>query len=98
MSELAKLLLDTLTFKPQTRAELCDKLHCGERAVRRAVEELREYGYNIASNSETGGYWLGSEADRERTINELRSRARKLEQTAAALEKGVDIGQMEVAL
>lgn len=98
MSELAYMLLEILKGEPQGRGELCDKLHCGEREVRRAVKELREHGYNIASSSDKKGYWIGTEEDRQRTINELRSRARRLEQTAAALEKGVDIGQLEVAL
>lgn len=96
MNGMAYRLLELLTDKPQSKGDLQDQLHCGERDVRRAVKELRENGYNIASNSERKGYWLGDEEDRLRTIRELRSRARKLEKTAAALEKGVDLGQIRM--
>ena len=98
LSDLAKDLRDILTTEPQTRAELCDELSCGDRSLRRAVNELRKHGYNIASNSDTRGYWYGDENDKERTIKDLRARAAELRQTAIALENGPDLGQMEVDL
>lgn len=98
LSDLAKDLRDILTTEPQTRADLCDALSCGDRALRRAVNELRKHGYNIASNSDTRGYWYGDENDKERTIKDLRARAAELRQTAIALENGPDLGQMEVDL
>lgn len=96
LSDLAKDLRDILTTEPQTRVELAEKLNCNDRAVRRAVHELRKNGYNIASKSDCKGYWYGNEEDKERTIKELRARAAELRQTALALEHGPDLGQMEV--
>jgi len=96
ISDLAKELRDTLTDEPQSRDMLRDTLHCTDRSLRRAVSELRRHGYNIASNSETKGYWYGNEEDKERTIRDLRARAAELRQTALALEHGPDLGQMEV--
>lgn len=98
LSDLAKDLRDTLKTEPQTRADLCDELSCSDRSLRRAVNELRKHGYNIASNSDTRGYWYGDENDKQRTIKDLRARAAELRQTAIALENGPDLGQMEVDL
>ena len=98
LTDLAKDLRDTLTDEPQSRAQLMDQLHCSDRSLRRAVNELRKHGYNIASNSDTKGYWYGTEEDKERTIKDLRARAAELRQTAIALEHGPDLGQMEVRL
>ena len=98
LSDLAKDLRDTLTTEPQSRSELMDMLNCSDRSLRRAVNELRKNGYNVASNSDTKGYWYGDEEDKERTIKDLRARAAELRQTALALEHVPDIGQMEVSL
>lgn len=98
MTSLANELLAVLTDEPQTRAELTEKLNCRDRSLRHAVAELRENGFNIASNSETRGYWIGTDRDRERVIKELKSRANKLLKTAYELERGVDLGQMEVSM
>jgi hypothetical protein len=105
MTSLSRRLLDVLTDEPQSKWELQEKLAerrgkimicpC-ERDVRRAIAELRSLGFNIASSSDQKGYWLGDEVARQRTINELRSRAMKLLKTADALEKGPDMGQLEV--
>lgn len=106
MTPLAEKVLNMLTEEPQSRYELQGRLAVynekgigvcpSERDVRRAIAELRDLGYNIASSSDTQGYWLGNEADKERTIKELKSRAMKLLKTADALEKGPDIGQVNM--
>lgn len=98
MIDIENELLFILTDKPKSRAELKDTLHCGDRGIRRAVNRLRKKGYNIASNSATSGYWLGDENDKARTIAEYRSRAMELLNTAAAIEKGPDMGQMEASI
>lgn len=106
MTQLAERVLKLLGKFPKSRYELQAELGVynkkgigvcpSERDVRRAIAELRDLGYNIASSSDTQGYWLGDEADKERTIKELKSRAMKLLKTADALEKGPDIGQVNM--
>lgn len=98
MTSLANELLAVLTDKPQSRAVLAEKLNCRDRSLRRAVAELRENGFNIASNSDTKGYWIGTEKDKERVIKSLKSRGFKLLREAYDLERGVDLGQMEVSM
>jgi hypothetical protein len=106
MSPLARRVWNLLTDEPQSRFDLQSKLAVWnekgiaicppERKVRKAIEELRSLGYNVASNSDTKGYWRGTKADKERTIKEYRARATKLLQTAEALEEGPDIGQIQM--
>lgn len=93
---LAKQLSEVLTNKPQRRSELCDRLHCDDRSLRRAVNELRELGFNVASNSQRAGYWYGNEADKERTISEYTARGIKDLRIAEAIKRGPDLGQLEV--
>ena len=98
LSDLAKSLRDTLTIEHQSKAELCDKLHCKERDVRRAAAELRAIGLNVASNSRDNGYWYGTPEEMEIVAKEYDSRAVKCWKTAEAIRKGPDEGQMEVEL
>lgn len=88
MSDLADRLWDVLDSTPSTREELIEELGANDRTIRRAVKELRDRGYNVATDSDTGGYWRGNEIDKRRTINELRARAYKELATAEALELG----------
>lgn len=106
MSPLARRVWNLLADEPQSRFDLQSKLAVwtekgiaicpSERDVRRAIAELRDLGYNVASSSDKKGYWRGTKADKERTIKELKSRAMKLLKTADALEKGPDIGQVNM--
>ena len=106
MTPLARRVWNLLTDEPQSRFDLQSKLAVwsekgiaicpSERDVRRAIAELRDLGYNVASSSDKKGYWRGTKADKERTIKELRSRASKLLQTAEALEEGPDLGQLQM--
>ena len=98
MTLLSQELLRALTNEPQSKDALKDRLHISEREVRRCVAELRNLGYNVASNSHGKGYWLGNDKDKECTVREYRSRASKLMKTADALEQGPDLGQMEAEI
>ncbi len=95
MSALAEELLKELTTSPQPRRYLSWVLQCTDNELRAAVRELRDNGYNVASNSHTNGYWLGNAEDTERTIRELRAKAFTLIKRANALEAGLDKGQVE---
>lgn len=109
LSPLARRLYSELTTEPMSKWELQEKLATyddkhrvaiipSERDVRRAIRELRELGFNIASSSDHKGYWIGDETARQRTIKEYRSRAAALLKVADKLEKGPDIGQMEMEI
>ena len=98
MTKLANELLGILTDEPQTRGELSERLSCSDRSLRRAVAELRKNGFNIASNCDTKGYWIGTDEDRKRVANSLKSRAFELLREAYDIERGVDLGQMEVSM
>ena len=95
MEELQRNLLKVLKRTPQTRADLCLALGISDRKLRSTVQELRDSGYNIASNSNSGGYLLGSERDKRRIIAEYRSRAYKELATASAIERGPLEGQID---
>lgn len=94
MEELLSRIWSALTDVPQTREKLCGDLGIKDRDLRKAIKTLRDYGYNIASNSNTSGYWRGTEADKRRTVAEYRSRGYKDLATADAIERGPIDGQM----
>ena len=98
MTTLSQELLDVLTNEPQSKWLLAEKLNTNERAVRRAIKELRDNGYIIVSNSTNRGYWLGTDKDRERIVRELEARISSMSATVRALKQGRDLGQMEVDL
>lgn len=95
MRALAEELLRELNTRPQPRGYLSWVLQCTDNELRAAVRELRDNGYNVASNSHTAGYWLGDKEDTQRTIRELRAKAISLIKRADALEAGLDKGQVE---
>lgn len=98
MTTLSEELLITLTKEPQSKWLLAEKLNTNERAVRRAIKELRDNGYVIVSNSTNRGYWLGTDKDRDRIVRELEARISSMSATVRALKQGRDLGQMEVEL
>lgn len=107
LSPLAIRLFSVLTTYPISKWDLQEALADyegkvavipSERDIRRAVQELRRHGFNIASSSDQKGYWIGDETARQRTIKEYRARANTLLKVADALEKGPDIGQMEMEI
>ena len=109
LSPLARRVFSVLTTEPISKWDLQEKLATwddkhkvviapSERDVRRAIRELRELGFNVASSSDHKGYWIGDETARLRTIKEYRSRAKALLDVADKLEKGPDIGQVEMEI
>ena len=99
VSKILELVENSKTRETaQTSGELHDKLGYETRVIRDIITDLRNEGYNIASNSGSRGYWMGSAEDVKRTANEYRSRAYKLLKTADALEKGLDKGQIEMEI
>lgn len=58
---LKQQILSILQKTPRiTRAELVAQTHASDRAVRHAIHELRWHGYRICSDTQTGGYWIGT--------------------------------------
>lgn len=109
LSPLARRLYNCLSKTPKTKWELQSELTTWdergkepkmppEREVRDAINELRMAGFPIVSNSKSQGYWKGSKEEVMRTVKEFRSRERSAREVADAMEKGPDIGQMEMEL
>lgn len=98
MTTLSLQLLELLTDKPQKADEIVDMLSLsGSSELRKLVHELRKNGYPVCSRKDNGGgYWLGNKAETERTLADLKSRLKELSEVIDGMEKGVDIGQMEV--
>ena len=68
-----------------------------DRQIRDAVSELRKQGHPICSDSGKAGYYFSRHAVNQ-TIAELTARGTDLLETARALERGREVGQMELAL
>ena len=79
------------------REHICAYCNSSDRQVRLAIEYLRNEGHSIISESGVPGYYF-RRSDVEIVTAELRSRAYKLLNTARALERGREVGQMELAL
>lgn len=76
------------TYKSGASREwLAYYLDISDRKLRAEVEKARNLGFIICSNSDIRGYRLGDKEDALRTIAELRSRAKKLLDTADAMEE-----------
>lgn len=90
-----RMVLSMLTTKSQSRYILARAIGISERCFRRAVRELRLEGKLIISDSQVGGYRLGTKEEAKATARELRSRAYDLLRTAKALE-GVDPDQLSI--
>lgn len=100
ISLLAKQLSEILTTEHQSRKALCEKIHCKDRELRRAVTELRKVGFNVASSSscrgDDQGYWLGDKDEMQHVANMYFSMGYEDINTGLAIERGPDLGQMEV--
>lgn len=81
------------------RAEVWDRYRIGDRRFRAAVRVLRESGVPvIAESAEGSAYRLArTTAELQQFVNELRSRARSLEEQVRALEENAPryFGQAE---
>lgn len=86
-------VLNALTEKPKSRRQLASECGLSDRALRKEIKRLRDNGYPICSNSESGGYWIGREDDVRRLIAEYHSRAMKELATARALARRALDGQ-----
>lgn len=51
-----------------TRQELAMFAHTNDRAMRMAIEELREEGHPICATKDGSGYWLGTKKEYEATV------------------------------
>lgn len=96
MMDTADKLLMVLTDKPQSRALLARKLGCSDRALRRAVRELRKEGHTVCSDSEMGGYWLGTDEETKRLVKELEHRGLDLLETARKIKARQLDGQVRI--
>lgn len=71
-----------------TRQELAALSGMKDRDIRREIERLRNNGIPIMSDSTKPGYWVAdTQAEKVKTVRELRSRAFKLLKTAKIIEK-----------
>lgn len=60
-----------------------------DRTLRRLIEAERRAGTPILSDNASGYYLPASEAERDRCVRSLRSRAAEIEVTADAIEQAV---------
>lgn len=58
------------------------------RTIRRQIELERRSGIPILSDCVNGYYLPGSQSERDRCVRSLRSRAKEIEKTADAIERG----------
>ena len=90
------MVMENLSSSKRTREELVARTNLSDRAVRRAISELRYDGVPVCTDSKSGGYGIGTGADKEHTIREMRSRAYKLLAMASRMEKFNDGTQMMI--
>lgn len=88
-------VLNALTDKPKTRQQLAQECGISDRSLRREIKRLRDNGYPICTNSQTGGYWIGNNKESAILARELWSRAIELMTTARAISSGALDGQEE---
>ena len=100
MTKIAEALLKELTYTPQSREYLCDRVSTrlkrdvNDRTLRDAKKELIHLGIVVCSNSHTKGYWIGNASERRHTANEMRKRGLELLREADRIE-GIPIdGQL----
>jgi ABC-type oligopeptide transport system substrate-binding subunit len=66
---------DTYYYKRVTRQDLCNKTQMDDRKVRNAIHDLRMKGHHICSDTEIGGYYLGTNTEWNLFCNSQRRRA-----------------------
>lgn len=72
------------------RRDLMALTGCTDRELRRMIEAERRLGVPILSDC-IGGYFLpGSQPEKDRCVRSLRRRAKEIEATATAIERGGD--------
>jgi ABC-type oligopeptide transport system substrate-binding subunit len=65
----------TYYYKRVTREDLCNKTQMDDRKVRNAIHDLRMKGHHICSDTEIGGYYLGTNTEWNLFCNSQRRRA-----------------------
>lgn len=100
MSELAERLLEVLSDKPQGAGDIMSLIGVDTKSdLRGLIHELRLNGYPVCSKThDGGGYWLGNDEDKARTLADLKSRRAKISEIITALENGPINGQMEASI
>ena len=100
MGGLELKLLNALTHEPQKATDLMYVVGLNSSSdLRELVHRLRLLGYPVCSRTKCGGgYWLGNEDDKNRTLADLKSRRREINDVICALERGPIEGQIEVKL
>jgi len=95
MKEIEERLLEVLTNEPKSAREIMDLTGIPSKSdLRRHINSLRLQGHLICSRTnDGGGYWLGNQQDRERTIASLQSRKLELIKVIQALKRGPIDGQ-----
>ena len=91
-------LVEATKNKPLNRFEFSDDTGSTERQVRKDIEELRNKGYRICSDSSGHGYWLAkSEKEYIRFRSEYISRAVKIFETVSKMDMTTEgqIGGLE---
>ena len=93
---MKQILLSALTSRPQKRKDLCRKVGCSDRVLRRLIRELRLEGIPVCSNSHTPGYWLGNEDETKHMVREMQHRGLQCLEAARKMElnrqRGEQIG------
>lgn len=70
------------------RRELMSLTGLPDRELRLMIEAERRQGIPILSDCVNGYYLPGSQSERDRCVRSLRSRAKEIEKTADAIERG----------
>ena len=97
MTSTTYRVLNLLRTYPKSRLQLAHEARVSDRRLRDEIRTLRENGYMVCSNSQSGGYWLGTDRDIERTSKELMARGVALiRQARLLMPVGDDGDQMEI--
>ena len=73
-----------------SRRDLMAMTGMSDRELRRLIEAERRQGIPILSDNQHGYFLPGDQAERDRCVHSLRSRAAEIQRTADAIERGGD--------
>ncbi len=87
MTTVESQVWNRLSHKPITKKQLYSMTGYSDREIRAAIQTLRNNGYPVMSSSRTNGYWIARNEDEiYMLVNELKSRANEIMNTARSLE------------
>ena len=76
---------------PMDRKHIAEINQVPERKIRRIINDIRDEGIRVVSDSESGGYWIAkTEEEYKRFRAEYVSRATKIFGTVKAMDEAVD--------